>query len=79
MVLKQPFVSIFLPFNLHLCVVLNWLQYDFIPPIMPVVESVDPASWRQGLRKTGIVLVPSKGEKSMVRFLCAQVYVQVAK
>nr|XP_020755492.1 protein phosphatase 1 regulatory subunit 12A isoform X5 [Odocoileus virginianus texanus] len=32
---------------------------------MPVVESVDPASWRQGLRKTGIVLVPSKGEKSM--------------
>lgn len=44
---------------------------------MPVVESVDPASWRQGLRKTGIVLVPNKGEKSMVRFLCAQVYVQV--
>ncbi|KAJ7424375.1 protein phosphatase 1 regulatory subunit 12A [Pitangus sulphuratus] len=39
--------------------------YDFIPPIMPVVESVDPASWRQGLRKTGIVLVPNKGEKSM--------------
>lgn len=44
---------------------------------MPVVESVDPASWRQGLRKTGIALVPNKGEKSMVRFLCAQVYVQV--
>eukprot|EP00074_Homo_sapiens_P077334 XP_011536681.1 protein phosphatase 1 regulatory subunit 12A isoform X7 [Homo sapiens] len=40
-------------------------KYDFIAPIMPVVESVDPASWRQGLRKTGIVLVPSKGEKSM--------------
>ncbi|XP_074430130.1 protein phosphatase 1 regulatory subunit 12A isoform X6 [Larus michahellis] len=40
-------------------------KYDFIPPIMPVVESVDPASWRQGLRKTGIVLVPNKGEKSM--------------
>ncbi|KAM6095714.1 protein phosphatase 1 regulatory subunit 12A isoform 6-T7 [Chlamydotis macqueenii] len=40
-------------------------KYDFITPIMPVVESVDPASWRQGLRKTGIVLVPSKGEKSM--------------
>ncbi|XP_070363350.1 protein phosphatase 1 regulatory subunit 12A isoform X1 [Equus asinus] len=38
---------------------------DFIAPIMPVVESVDPASWRQGLRKTGIVLVPNKGEKSM--------------
>ncbi|XP_030307377.1 protein phosphatase 1 regulatory subunit 12A isoform X4 [Calypte anna] len=40
-------------------------KYDFIPPVMPVVESVDPASWRQGLRKTGIVLVPNKGEKSM--------------
>ncbi|CAK7305860.1 Protein phosphatase 1 regulatory subunit 12A [Vulpes lagopus] len=40
-------------------------KYDFIAPIMPVVESVDPASWRQGLRKTGIVLVPNKGEKSM--------------
>ncbi|XP_074758914.1 protein phosphatase 1 regulatory subunit 12A isoform X4 [Athene noctua] len=40
-------------------------KYDFIPPIMPVVESVDPASWRQGLRKTGIVLVPNKGEKTM--------------
>uniref|UniRef100_A0ACB8FPU3 Uncharacterized protein n=1 Tax=Sphaerodactylus townsendi TaxID=933632 RepID=A0ACB8FPU3_9SAUR len=32
---------------------------------MPVADSVDPASWRQGLRKTGIVLVPSKGEKSL--------------
>ncbi|XP_054669642.1 protein phosphatase 1 regulatory subunit 12A isoform X6 [Grus americana] len=40
-------------------------KYDFIPPIMPVMESVDPASWRQGLRKTGIVLVPNKGEKTM--------------
>ncbi|KAM8802212.1 protein phosphatase 1 regulatory subunit 12A isoform 8-T8 [Rhynchonycteris naso] len=40
-------------------------KYDFIAPIMPVVESVDPASWRQGLRKTGIALVPTKGEKSM--------------
>ncbi|KAM6436169.1 protein phosphatase 1 regulatory subunit 12A isoform 2-T2 [Liasis olivaceus] len=38
-------------------------KYDFLPPIMPVVDSVDPASWRQGLRRTGIVLVPSKGEK----------------
>ncbi|TKC43520.1 hypothetical protein EI555_011017 [Monodon monoceros] len=38
-------------------------KYDFIAPIMPVVESVDPASWRQGLRKTGIVLVPSKATK----------------
>ncbi|XP_023571939.1 protein phosphatase 1 regulatory subunit 12A isoform X6 [Octodon degus] len=40
-------------------------KYDFIAPLMPVVESVDPASWRQGLRKTGIVLVPSKGERPM--------------
>lgn len=39
---------------------------------MPVVESVDPASWRQGLRKTGIVLVPNKGETSMVRRFCLQ-------
>ncbi|KAF5926610.1 hypothetical protein HPG69_001239 [Diceros bicornis minor] len=39
-------------------------KYD-IAPTMPVVESVDPGSWRQGLRKTGIVLVPTKGEKSM--------------
>lgn len=38
---------------------------------MPV-ESVDPASWRQGLRKTGIVLVPSKSEKSMVRHFYVQ-------
>nr|XP_028602748.1 protein phosphatase 1 regulatory subunit 12A [Podarcis muralis] len=36
--------------------------YDFLPAIMPVVDSVDPASWRQGLRKTGIILVPSKGQ-----------------
>ncbi|XP_036768217.2 protein phosphatase 1 regulatory subunit 12A isoform X2 [Manis pentadactyla] len=40
-------------------------KYDFIAPIMPVVESIDPSSWRQGLRKTGIVLVPNEGEKSM--------------
>ncbi|KAH0616707.1 hypothetical protein JD844_028036 [Phrynosoma platyrhinos] len=40
-------------------------KYDFLPPIMPVADSVDPTSWRQGLRKTGIVLVPSKGEKSL--------------
>lgn len=42
---------------------------------MPVVESVDPASWRQGLRKTGIVLVPSKGEKSMVRLFHVQGFI----
>ncbi|XP_063783454.1 protein phosphatase 1 regulatory subunit 12A isoform X2 [Pseudophryne corroboree] len=40
-------------------------KYDFMAPFMPVVESAHPTSWRQGLRKTGIVLVPSKGDKSM--------------
>ncbi|MEE6480681.1 hypothetical protein FKM82_012650 [Ascaphus truei] len=40
-------------------------KYDFITPFMPVVESVHPTSWRQGLRKTGIVLVPSKGDQSL--------------
>ncbi|XP_053572730.1 protein phosphatase 1 regulatory subunit 12A isoform X2 [Bombina bombina] len=36
---------------------------DFIDPFMPVMESIHPTLWRQGLRKTGIVLVPSKGDK----------------
>ncbi|XP_072257520.1 protein phosphatase 1 regulatory subunit 12A isoform X1 [Pyxicephalus adspersus] len=40
-------------------------KFDFIAPFMPVVESAHPTSWRQGLRKTGIVLVPNKGDKSM--------------
>ncbi|XP_066489188.1 protein phosphatase 1 regulatory subunit 12A isoform X5 [Tiliqua scincoides] len=40
-------------------------KYDFLSSLMPVVDSVDPSSWRQGLRKTGIVLVPCKGEKSL--------------
>ncbi|XP_063303033.1 protein phosphatase 1 regulatory subunit 12A isoform X2 [Pelobates fuscus] len=40
-------------------------KYDIIAPFMPVVESKQPTSWRQGLRKTGIVLVPSKGDKSL--------------
>lgn len=44
---------------------------------MPVVESVDPASWRQGLRKTGIVLVPNKGEKSMVRHSYVQGFMRL--
>nr|XP_033807373.1 protein phosphatase 1 regulatory subunit 12A isoform X2 [Geotrypetes seraphini] len=38
---------------------------DFITSLLPVMGSVHPASWRQGLRKTGIVLVPRKGDKSM--------------
>ncbi|XP_041444520.1 protein phosphatase 1 regulatory subunit 12A isoform X2 [Xenopus laevis] len=38
---------------------------EFITPFMPVVETMQPTSWRQGLRKTGIVLVPSKGDKSL--------------
>ncbi|KAL8221616.1 UNVERIFIED_CONTAM: hypothetical protein K2H54_071567 [Gekko kuhli] len=45
--------------------ILRTAEYDFLAPVMPVADSVDPASWRQGLRKTGIVLVPSKGEKSL--------------
>ncbi|XP_069831787.1 protein phosphatase 1 regulatory subunit 12A isoform X4 [Dendropsophus ebraccatus] len=40
-------------------------KFDFIAPFMPVVDSAQPNSWRQGLRKTGIVLVPSKGDKSL--------------
>uniref|UniRef100_A0A803JZ81 Protein phosphatase 1 regulatory subunit n=1 Tax=Xenopus tropicalis TaxID=8364 RepID=A0A803JZ81_XENTR len=40
-------------------------KYEFIAPFMPVVETMHPTSWRQGLRKTGIVLVPSKGDKSL--------------
>ncbi|XP_040266366.1 protein phosphatase 1 regulatory subunit 12A isoform X5 [Bufo bufo] len=40
-------------------------KYDFIAPFMPVVDSAQPNSWRQCLRRTGIVLVPSKGDKSM--------------
>ncbi|KAM3926921.1 protein phosphatase 1 regulatory subunit 12A isoform 7-T7 [Leptodactylus fuscus] len=41
-------------------------KYDFIAPFMPVVDSAQPNSWRQGLRKTGIVLVPSKGDKTLL-------------
>ncbi|MBN3301573.1 MYPT1 phosphatase, partial [Amia calva] len=33
---------------------------DFITSLMPVAEPCDPALWRQGLRKTGISLVPQK-------------------
>ncbi|XP_041442309.1 protein phosphatase 1 regulatory subunit 12A isoform X2 [Xenopus laevis] len=40
-------------------------KYEFITPFMPVVETMHPTSWRQGLRKTGIVLVPSKGDQSL--------------
>ncbi|XP_073507976.1 protein phosphatase 1 regulatory subunit 12A isoform X4 [Phyllobates terribilis] len=40
-------------------------KYDFMAPFMPVVDSAQPNSWRQGLRRTGIVLVPSKGDKSL--------------
>ncbi|XP_078075626.1 protein phosphatase 1 regulatory subunit 12A isoform X3 [Mustelus asterias] len=41
-------------------------KYESITPLMPVAETLDPTSWRQGLRKTGIVLVPQKGEKVML-------------
>uniref|UniRef100_A0A8C6XJE0 Protein phosphatase 1 regulatory subunit 12A n=1 Tax=Naja naja TaxID=35670 RepID=A0A8C6XJE0_NAJNA len=40
-------------------------NYDSPSPLMPVMDSVDPTSWRQGLHRTGIILVPSKGEKSL--------------
>ncbi|XP_010885496.1 protein phosphatase 1 regulatory subunit 12A isoform X4 [Esox lucius] len=33
---------------------------DYIAPLMPVAEPSCPALWRQGLRKTGISLVPKK-------------------
>ncbi|XP_062338896.1 protein phosphatase 1 regulatory subunit 12A isoform X4 [Osmerus eperlanus] len=35
-------------------------QSDYITPLMPVAEPSCPALWRQGLRKTGISLVPKK-------------------
>uniref|UniRef100_A0A8C9X684 Protein phosphatase 1 regulatory subunit n=1 Tax=Sander lucioperca TaxID=283035 RepID=A0A8C9X684_SANLU len=35
-------------------------QFDCITPLMPVAEPGCPALWRQGLRKTGISLVPKK-------------------
>ncbi|XP_069048350.1 protein phosphatase 1 regulatory subunit 12A isoform X3 [Lepisosteus oculatus] len=35
-------------------------KFDFIAPLLPVAEPCDPALWRQGLRKTGISLVPKK-------------------
>ncbi|KAM4569723.1 protein phosphatase 1 regulatory subunit 12A isoform 2-T2 [Odontesthes bonariensis] len=35
-------------------------QFDYITPLMPLAEPGCPALWRQGLRKTGISLVPKK-------------------
>ncbi|KAM9704787.1 protein phosphatase 1 regulatory subunit 12A isoform 5-T5 [Menidia menidia] len=35
-------------------------QFEYITPLMPVAEPGCPALWRQGLRKTGISLVPKK-------------------
>ncbi|XP_061570981.1 protein phosphatase 1 regulatory subunit 12A isoform X9 [Cololabis saira] len=35
-------------------------KFDYITPLMPVAEPGCPALWRQGLRKTGISLVPKK-------------------
>uniref|UniRef100_UPI00398E5424 protein phosphatase 1 regulatory subunit 12A isoform X3 n=1 Tax=Pristiophorus japonicus TaxID=55135 RepID=UPI00398E5424 len=40
-------------------------KYEPIAPLMPVVEPFGPTSWCHSLRKTGIVLVPQKGEKVM--------------
>ncbi|XP_033968317.1 protein phosphatase 1 regulatory subunit 12A isoform X5 [Pseudochaenichthys georgianus] len=35
-------------------------QFDCVTPLMPVAEPGCPALWRQGLRKTGISLLPKK-------------------
>ncbi|XP_070404042.1 protein phosphatase 1 regulatory subunit 12A isoform X7 [Nothobranchius furzeri] len=35
-------------------------QFDYITPLMPLAEPGCPSLWRQGLRKTGISLVPKK-------------------
>ncbi|KAM4569729.1 protein phosphatase 1 regulatory subunit 12A isoform 8-T8 [Odontesthes bonariensis] len=35
-------------------------KFDYITPLMPLAEPGCPALWRQGLRKTGISLVPKK-------------------
>ncbi|XP_036005140.1 protein phosphatase 1 regulatory subunit 12A isoform X2 [Fundulus heteroclitus] len=35
-------------------------KFDYITPLMPLAEPGCPALWRQGLRKTGISLLPKK-------------------
>ncbi|XP_078076600.1 protein phosphatase 1 regulatory subunit 12A-like isoform X3 [Mustelus asterias] len=39
-------------------------RFDFITPFLPFCQPSDPTSWRQGLRKTGIVLVPQRGQRA---------------
>ncbi|XP_043562081.1 protein phosphatase 1 regulatory subunit 12A-like isoform X1 [Chiloscyllium plagiosum] len=39
-------------------------RFDFITPLLPFCQPSDPTSWRQGLRKTGIVLVPQRGQRA---------------
>ncbi|KAM4702541.1 protein phosphatase 1 regulatory subunit 12C [Rhinophrynus dorsalis] len=36
----------------------------FITPILPLARPVGPSMWRQSLRKTGIILVPQRGQKA---------------
>ncbi|KAM3923286.1 protein phosphatase 1 regulatory subunit 12C isoform 1-T1 [Leptodactylus fuscus] len=36
----------------------------FVTPILPLAGPIGPSMWRQSLRKTGIVLVPQRGQKA---------------
>ncbi|XP_078271281.1 protein phosphatase 1 regulatory subunit 12A-like isoform X5 [Rhinoraja longicauda] len=39
-------------------------RFDFITPFLPFCQSSDAESWRQDLRKTGIILVAKRGQKA---------------
>ncbi|XP_072282398.1 protein phosphatase 1 regulatory subunit 12C isoform X2 [Pyxicephalus adspersus] len=36
----------------------------FVTPILPLAGPIGPSVWRQSLRKTGIILVPQRGQKA---------------
>ncbi|KAG8547406.1 hypothetical protein GDO81_028391 [Engystomops pustulosus] len=36
----------------------------FVTPILPLAGPIGPSMWRQSLRKTGIILVPQRGQKA---------------
>ncbi|XP_068097346.1 protein phosphatase 1 regulatory subunit 12C isoform X2 [Hyperolius riggenbachi] len=36
----------------------------FVTPILPFAGPIGPSMWRQSLRKTGIILVPQRGQKA---------------
>ncbi|XP_075461588.1 protein phosphatase 1 regulatory subunit 12C isoform X3 [Ascaphus truei] len=38
--------------------------FTFVTPILPLAGPVGPSMWRQSLRKTGIILVPQRGQKA---------------